>query len=123
MKHPHDRPAPAGAPKVADTAASIFAALSDPTRLALAERLGVGGPQTTTALAAGEPVTRQAITKHLEVLVRVGLATSARRGRERIWSVDARGLDRVRTWLDAADRAWRAAAPAASDAPGEEDAP
>ena len=77
--------------------APIFAALGDETRLALMRRLGSSGPHSIAQLAAESPLTRQAITKHLEVLDAAGLVRSDRRGRERIWNVQADRLDEARS--------------------------
>lgn len=90
---------------VHDTA-PIFAALGDQTRLALMLRLGSGGPHSIAQLAAESPLTRQAITKHLEVLDAAGLVRSDRRGRERIWKVRADRLDEARQFLDQVSRQW-----------------
>jgi DNA-binding transcriptional ArsR family regulator len=69
-------------------AAPVFAALGDETRLGLVARLCAAGPLSSSGLARGAEVTRQAVTKHLEVLAAAGLVRSARRGRERIWELD-----------------------------------
>ena len=59
-----------------------FAALGDPTRLAIIARLADGEPRSIAALTAGAPMTRQAMTKHLRVLEDAGLVASERAGRE-----------------------------------------
>lgn len=87
-------------------AAPLFAALGDETRLALVVRLGSTGPNSIAQLAAGSAVTRQAITKHLEILDAAGLVRSARRGRERIWNVEADRLDDARRYLDQVSCQW-----------------
>ena len=46
----------------------VFSALSDPTRRAVIRSLSEEGPSTVSELAARLPVTRQAVTKHLEAL-------------------------------------------------------
>jgi DNA-binding transcriptional ArsR family regulator len=92
--------------------APIFAALGDETRLAIVARLCAGGPQSITQLTAGSAVTRQAITKHLDVLAGAGLVHDVRRGRERIWDLDTdrlaeaeRCLGQISTrWDEALDR-------------------
>lgn len=89
----------------ADTA-PLFAALGDPTRLALIDRLGASGPQSITQLTAGSTVTRQAVTKHLRVLAEAGLAHDRRRGRERIWELDPGRLDEARRYLDQIGHQW-----------------
>jgi DNA-binding transcriptional ArsR family regulator len=86
-------------------AAPLFAALGDETRLALVRRLN-GGPHSIAQLAAESPYTRQAITKHLEVLSAAGLVRSDRRGRERIWNVEADRLDAARRYLDQVSLQW-----------------
>jgi len=87
-------------------AAPLFAALGDETRLSLVARLSSGGPGSITRLAAGSNVSRQAITKHLEVLSKAGLVTSRRRGRERIWQIETRRLAEARGYLDVISRQW-----------------
>ena len=88
------------------SAAPVFAALGDATRLELVRRLCASGPQSVTELAAGTPVTRQAIAKHLGVLAGAGLVRDLRRGRERLWELDAAPLDAARACLDEVAQAW-----------------
>lgn len=90
-------------------AAPLFAALGDETRLALVLRLGSGGPHSIAQLASASPYTRQAITKHLEVLGAAGLVRSDRRGRERIWQVEAERIDAARRYLEHVSLQWDAA--------------
>ena len=90
----------------AAAAAPVFAALGDETRLQLVARLCEGGPQSIAALAAGSEVTRQAITKHLQVLADAGLARSAREGRERVWEFEPRRLAAVRRYLESISKQW-----------------
>ena len=92
--------------------AALFAALGDETRLRLVERLSKGEPLSISRLADGEPVTRQAITRHLEVLEGAGLVRGTRIGRERVWEIDPRrftdaeeALARIRTeWSERLSR-------------------
>jgi len=86
--------------------APIFAALGDETRLRLVARLAERGPQSIARLSQGEPVTRQAITKHLEVLAGAGIARDLRRGRERLWELERRRLDEARRCLDLVSIEW-----------------
>lgn len=95
-----------GDPIDAAEAASLFAALSDPTRLTLVDRLCAGGPQSIAQLTAGGPITRQAVTKHLRVLAEAGLAHDNQRGRERIWTLDLARLDEARRHLDQIEQQW-----------------
>lgn len=86
--------------------APVFAALGDETRLRLVARLSERGPQSIARLAEGEPVTRQAITKHLRVLAGAGIARDLRHGRERLWELERRRLDEARHCLDLVSREW-----------------
>jgi DNA-binding transcriptional ArsR family regulator len=87
-------------------AAPIFAALGDETRLALLSRLCARGPQSIARLTEGSAVTRQAVTKHLDVLAGAGLVHDAWRGRERIWDVDTDRLTEAVRFLDLISRQW-----------------
>lgn len=87
-------------------AAPIFAALGDETRLGLVQRLGTAGPQSIARLAAGYDISRQAITKHLNVLAGAGLVRSRRRGRERIWECRTDQLEEARRCLEQISRQW-----------------
>jgi ArsR family transcriptional regulator, cadmium/lead-responsive transcriptional repressor len=71
----------------------LWSAVGEPTRRLLLDRLLAEGESTATRLAAGLPVTRQAVTKHLLVLDRAGLLESHRRGREVRYAVRPDRLD------------------------------
>ena len=90
-------------------AAPVFAALGDETRLALVARLSSEGPLSITRLTAGSAVTRQAITKHLDVLATAGLVSDLRRGRERIWELELEQMEAARTYLEHVSKRWDAA--------------
>lgn len=83
---------------------ALWAAVADPTRRRVLDALLEQGEATTTTLAEGLPVTRQAVAKHLAVLNRVGLVAGRRRGREVRYAVRPERLD------DAADAMARTAA-------------
>jgi DNA-binding transcriptional ArsR family regulator len=84
----------------------VFAALGDETRLALVERLSADGPMSIARLTAGAAVTRQAITKHLQVLAGAGLAYSSRLGRESVWELDRQPLEEARRCLAGISAQW-----------------
>ena len=92
-------------PSLARTA-PVFTALGDPTRLELVARLCAEGPLSISRLTDGSAVTRQAVTKHLDVLAGAGLVRDFRRGRERIWELEPRRLDQARLFLDEISRRW-----------------
>ena len=86
--------------------APLFAALGDATRLELVDRLCTGGPMSIARLTEGAKVSRQAVTKHLEVLAGVGLARDTRVGRDRVWEIDSTRLDEARRWIDHIESQW-----------------
>jgi DNA-binding transcriptional ArsR family regulator len=88
----------------------LFAALGDTTRLSLLRRLSVDGPLSITRLSEGTGVTRQAITKHLNTLGNVGLVRHARRGREQVWELERKRLEKAKRYLDQISAQWDAAA-------------
>ncbi len=88
-------------------AAPIFAALGDETRLGLVSRLAAGQAMSITRLTEGTDVTRQAVTRHLQVLEDAGLVRGTRRGREMLWELDRarlqlarRSIDHISDWWD-----------------------
>jgi len=88
------------------SAVAVFAALGDPSRAAIVERLCAHGPASITALAAGAEITRQAVTKHLRVLEDARLVTSEKTGRETIYEFTPARLDDARKALDAMTSHW-----------------
>lgn len=95
-------PAPASFTRIAP----VFTALGDPTRLHLVSRLCHEGPLSIRRLTEGTPLTRQAVTKHLEVLAGAGLAEAGREGRERRWRVNARRMTETRQLLARVSAQW-----------------
>lgn len=86
--------------------ASVFAALGDETRLRLVSRLSNDGPMSIAKLAAGFPMTRQAITKHLRVMEHAGLVRSTQHGRESVWQLEQRRLADARRHLQTISAQW-----------------
>jgi DNA-binding transcriptional ArsR family regulator len=86
--------------------ALVFAALGDETRLRLVTRLCEQGPQSIAELTEASDVTRQAITKHLEVLGEAGLVRDGREGRARVFELQPRRLQEARRSLEAISRRW-----------------
>ena len=78
-----------------------FAALTDPTRRAMIERLAQG-PASVSALAAPLPMSLAGAMLHLKVLEDSGLVTSSKQGRVRTCQVDPKMLSQVERWV--ADR-------------------
>ena len=86
----------------------VFLALADPTRRRMIEQLSVLGPVTITQLTEVFPITRQAVTKHLDTLHDAGLVETERRGRERIVTFRPEPLREVSAWVDAVGAEWTA---------------
>ncbi len=76
-----------------------FAALSDPTRRQVFERLR-SGPQSVGAIARGLPVSRPAVSQHLKVLKEARLVVDRSEGTRRVYCIDPEGLGALRAWLD-----------------------
>jgi DNA-binding transcriptional ArsR family regulator len=76
-----------------------FAALGDPTRRLIFERLA-RRPMAVGKLAAGLTVTRPAVSQHLQVLKKAGLVTDRVEGARRVYRVDPKGLQTMRDYLD-----------------------
>jgi DNA-binding transcriptional ArsR family regulator len=76
-----------------------FAALADPTRRAVLERLGAGGA-TVTELAAPAGISLTGMKKHLRVLEEAELVCSEKVGRSRRCELGPKRLDDVRAWVD-----------------------
>ncbi|HSD78303.1 MAG TPA: metalloregulator ArsR/SmtB family transcription factor [Solirubrobacteraceae bacterium] len=93
-------------------ASAALAALGDPTRQAILERLA-GGPLAVGELAAGLPVSRPAVSQHLKVLKQAGLVRDRAAGTRRLYSVDPDGLAALRSYFD---RFWTTALAAFKEA-------
>jgi DNA-binding transcriptional ArsR family regulator len=87
------------APDRPDNAAPIFIALGDPTRREIFERVATR-PQSVSELAGDLPVSRPAVSQHLRVLKDAGLVSDRAAGNRRIYSMDRRGLQDLRAYLD-----------------------
>ncbi|HEY0373971.1 MAG TPA: metalloregulator ArsR/SmtB family transcription factor [Amnibacterium sp.] len=88
-----------------DELSAVFAALADPTRRAILERLSSGGA-TVGQLAEPFDMTFAAVSKHLRVLERAGLVRRGRDAQYRPASLDARPLAAAHAWLGGYARFW-----------------
>lgn len=86
--------------------APVFAALGDRVRLEVVARLSQEGPLPTVELTRSANLTRQGLTKHLNVLENAGLVVSERLGRDRLWRLQTRELAAARERLDRISREW-----------------
>ncbi|HKP23437.1 MAG TPA: metalloregulator ArsR/SmtB family transcription factor [Dongiaceae bacterium] len=88
------------------TRALIFAALGDETRLLVLARLSDGHPQSISRLTSGTNLTRQAVTKHLQVLAHAGVVRNVRSGRESLFELEPQPIEDVRNYLDQVSKQW-----------------
>lgn len=84
----------------ANSALNGLAALADPTRRTIFERVAAQ-PSAVGELARGLPVSRPAVSQHLRVLKEAGLVRETPEGTRRIYRLDPRGIAAMREWLDA----------------------
>jgi DNA-binding transcriptional ArsR family regulator len=87
-------------------AAPVFSALGDETRLRLIVLLCAGGALSIAQLTASTDISRQAVTKHLQVLADAGLVRDLKHGRERLWEFEPDRLDEARRSLDIIAQQW-----------------
>jgi DNA-binding transcriptional ArsR family regulator len=99
-------------------AAVGFAALGDPTRLQIFERLA-RRPSSVGKLSERMAVTRPAVSQHLKVLKEAGLVAVTQEGTRRVYRVEQRGVELMRKHLD---RFWDQALAAFKEAAEEEEA-
>ncbi|WP_394827649.1 ArsR/SmtB family transcription factor [Pendulispora albinea] len=105
--HPHDAHNAHNATDLRLTSSvAVFAALGDPLRMRIVGRLCSDGPLSITHLTSGSGVTRQAVTKHLQVLADSGLVRSLRDGRERIWELEPQKLEQAQKDLERISKRW-----------------
>jgi DNA-binding transcriptional ArsR family regulator len=76
-----------------------FMALADPVRRAMVARLS-RGPATVNELAAPFNITKQAVSKHIQVLEQAGLVTRTRDAQRRPVHLDAAALEGLTAWID-----------------------
>ena len=82
-----------------------FAALADPTRRAVVERL-VQGPASVSELAKPLPMSLPAVMLHLKVLEESGLVTSRKEGRVRTCRIEPKMLSQAEQWVSERRQMW-----------------
>lgn len=92
-----------------ETLAHVFAALGDPTRLKLVAVLCAGGAFSIAHLTQSTEISRQAVTKHLNVLAEAGVVRDVKMGRERLWQLEPARIDEARRTLESIGREWELA--------------
>ena len=89
--------------------ANVFAALGDPTRLKLVAVLCAGGAFSIAQLTATTDISRQGVTKHLQVLAEAGVVRDVKVGRERLWQLDPAQIEEAKRTLEMIGRQWETA--------------
>jgi DNA-binding transcriptional ArsR family regulator len=84
----------------------VFAALADPTRRRVVEKLARGDTVTASGLAAQLPMTRQAVAKHLSALRGAELVSVTRIGRETHYKLRPQPLDEAAHWIQTVSAEW-----------------
>jgi DNA-binding transcriptional ArsR family regulator len=95
--------------KSSDTLANVFAALGDPTRLKLVAVLCAGGAFSIAQLTANTELSRQGVTKHLQVLADAGVVRDTKLGRQRLWQLEPGQLEAAKRTLEIIGQQWEAA--------------
>jgi DNA-binding transcriptional ArsR family regulator len=95
--------------QASEALASVFAALGDPTRLKLVAVLCAGGALSIAQLTANTAITRQAVTKHLNVLADAGVVRDTKAGRERLWQLEPAQIEQAKRTLEIIGRQWETA--------------
>lgn len=106
---PDTGPRTAGLPAIvrsSELLAGIFAALGDPMRLKLVAVLCAGGAFSIAQLTATTDISRQGVTKHLQVLAQAGLVSDVKRGRERLWQLEPGQIEEAKRTLEIIGREW-----------------
>ena len=78
---------------------SALIALADPTRRQIVEILSDGQPRSVSQITSHFGISRQAVTKHLAVLMDSGMLACERHGRDRYNRLEPRGFDLLRQWF------------------------
>jgi len=94
---------------LSETLAPTFAALGDPTRLKLVAVLCEGGAYSISQLTETTDISRQGVTKHLNVLAEAGVISDLKSGRERLWQLEPNKIDEARLALESIEREWEQA--------------
>ena len=94
-------------PDIEAIAEQVFAALAEPTRRSILAALATDGPSTATDLATRLPITRQAIAKHLGIMVDAGLVTAEQGERRRVrYRLRSAPVQVAQQYLGALAHAW-----------------
>lgn len=83
----------------------IFQAIADPTRRAMIALIAVQA-MTPNALAAQFDTSRQAVSKHLQILAECGLVSQEQKGREIYYTLEIEKMKEIDEWLEQYRKIW-----------------
>lgn len=90
----------------AATTADVFNAIAEPRRRQIVDLLAECDPQPVGALVHALQIPQPAVSKHLNVLRKVGIVSVARQGRQRMYRLEAKELKPVHDWVKTYERFW-----------------
>lgn len=89
-----------------ETSQAVFTAIADPTRRQMLEMLAATESLTPTQFAEKLPITRQGVSKHLNILAEAGLVSERKEGRERRYFLTPDPLDEATAWIRGLSALW-----------------
>lgn len=87
------------------TRRDVFQAIADPTRRAIIQRVSQE-PLNLNAVAKTFDISRQAVSKHIQILTECGLVAITQKGRERFCEARLGQLDEVTSWVEKSKKHW-----------------
>ncbi len=87
------------------SAAEIFRALGEPTRLTMVERLS-RGPHTISTLSRGLEISRQGARKHIQILADSNIVSLTVNGRDTIVKLDRNTIEKSKNFMATLERHW-----------------
>ena len=88
------------------TTPDVFQAIATPIRRDIIQQLAVENDQSLSVLATAYPMSRQAVTRHINVLRDTGVVTVHKRGREQMCHLNVQALKEVHEWVTFYEQFW-----------------
>lgn len=95
--------------------ADVFQAISAPVRREIIHALATTGDQSISEIAIHHAMSRQAVTRHIQVLEQSGIVKIRKSGREQICSFNAQALKEIYRWVTFYEQFWDAKLDALED--------
>jgi len=84
----------------------IFQAIADPTRRNIVSQLMHNPAKSITSLCENQSISRQAVSKHLKILVNANIVTTQQRGRHSLHTLNPQPLKEIAHWLKPYAELW-----------------